>query len=82
MGPQLDGKVINILTWMTARVNLKIKEKNDLSQGFDGYLGVPGAGWSGKLTIMDIETKKYWQSDLTPNLYGGTPDQIFYAFLS
>lgn len=23
-----------------------------------------GAGWSGKLTIMNIETKKYWQSKL------------------
>jgi serine/threonine protein phosphatase 1 len=31
-----------------------------------------GAGWSGKLTIMDIDTHKYWQSDLTPELYGGT----------
>jgi len=28
-----------------------------------------GAGWSGKLTIMDVETKKYWQSDLTSKLY-------------
>lgn len=35
-----------------------------------------GAGWSGKLTIMDIDTKEYWQSDLTPDLYGGTPDRI------
>lgn len=32
-----------------------------------------GAGWSGKLTIMDVDTKEYWQSDLTPALYGGTP---------
>ncbi len=29
-----------------------------------------GAGWSGKLTIMDIKTKEFWQSDLTPDLYG------------
>lgn len=28
-----------------------------------------GAGWSGRLTIMDVHTNKYWQSDLTPNLY-------------
>lgn len=34
-----------------------------------------GAGWSGKLTIMDVDTKDYWQSDLTPDLYGGTPDK-------
>ncbi len=32
-----------------------------------------GAGWSGKLTIMDVNTKEYWQSDLTPDLYGGDP---------
>lgn len=35
-----------------------------------------GAGWSGKLTIMDVETKEYWQSDLTPSLYGGNPGRI------
>ncbi len=35
-----------------------------------------GAGWLGKLTIMDVETKEYWQSDRTPDLYGGTPDKI------
>jgi serine/threonine protein phosphatase 1 len=29
------------------------------------------AGWSGKLTIMDVQTKKYWQSDFTPDFYGG-----------
>jgi len=28
-----------------------------------------GGGWTGKLTIMDIDTKKYWQSDLVPDLY-------------
>lgn len=32
-----------------------------------------GAGWSGKLTIMDVNTKEYWQSDLTPDLYRGVP---------
>lgn len=29
-----------------------------------------GAGWSGKLTIMDVNTKEFWQSDSTPELYG------------
>lgn len=28
-----------------------------------------GAGWSGCLTIMDVNTKQYWQSDFTPQLY-------------
>lgn len=28
-----------------------------------------GAGWSGKLTIMDINTKEYWQSDIVKSLY-------------
>ena len=28
-----------------------------------------GGGWSGKLTIMDLETKEYWQSDFCYNLY-------------
>ena len=35
-----------------------------------------GAGWSGKLTIMDIDTKEYWQSDLSKDLYGGLPNQL------
>src|SRR3989344_2257470 len=30
-----------------------------------------GAGWSGKLTIMDVATKEFWQSDPTPQLYPG-----------
>lgn len=28
-----------------------------------------GSGWSGRLTIMDVKTKEYWQSDLTTELY-------------
>jgi len=35
-----------------------------------------GAGWSGKLTIMDADSKEYWQSDLTPGLHGGTPGRF------
>ncbi len=30
-----------------------------------------GAGWEGKLTIMDVDTKEYWQSDLVLDLYPG-----------
>lgn len=28
-----------------------------------------GGGWGGKLTIMDIDTKEYWQSDFVKDLY-------------
>ncbi len=28
-----------------------------------------GAGWNGKLTIMDIDSLKYWQSDMVNHLY-------------
>ena len=35
-----------------------------------------GAGWSGKLTIIDVESKEYWQSDLSQELYGGTPNLL------
>ena len=28
-----------------------------------------GGGWSGLLTIMDIDSHEYWQSDLVPTLY-------------
>lgn len=30
-----------------------------------------GAGWSGKLTVMDANTKEYWQSDKAEALYKG-----------
>lgn len=30
-----------------------------------------GAGWEGKLTIMDVDTHKFWQSDRVANLYPG-----------
>jgi serine/threonine protein phosphatase 1 len=29
-----------------------------------------GAGWSGKLTMMDVDTKQFWQSDTVTDLYG------------
>lgn len=28
-----------------------------------------GGGWHGKLTIMDVDTKEYWKSDLVRDLY-------------
>lgn len=28
-----------------------------------------GAGWDGYLTIMDVDTKEFWQSDRVPTLY-------------
>lgn len=28
-----------------------------------------GAGWEGKLTCLDVETKEYWQSDIVSDLY-------------
>jgi len=28
-----------------------------------------GCGFKGKLTVMDVDTKEYWQSDLLPDLY-------------
>jgi serine/threonine protein phosphatase 1 len=28
-----------------------------------------GGGWEGKLTIMDIDTEQYWQSDFVYTLY-------------
>lgn len=30
-----------------------------------------GGGWEGKLSIMDIDTKEFWQSDLVEKLYPG-----------
>ena len=29
-----------------------------------------GSGWKGRLTIMDIESKNYWQSSFSEELYG------------
>lgn len=35
-----------------------------------------GGGWSGKLTIMDIDSHEYWQSDLVPDLYPHIPGRL------
>lgn len=32
-----------------------------------------GCGWYGRLSIMDVETKQFWQSDLVQDLY---PDHV------
>ncbi len=31
-----------------------------------------GGGWEGKLTIMDLDTREYWQSDKVSTLYPGS----------
>lgn len=36
-----------------------------------------GAGWDGKLTIINLETKEYWQSDKIPELYPGEPGRMY-----
>lgn len=38
-------------------------------QAFNVWNLDTGAGWHGKLTIMDINTKEYWQSDASGYLY-------------
>lgn len=30
-----------------------------------------GAGWEGKLSVMNVETKEFWQSDVVKTLYPG-----------
>ena len=69
----------------TATTNWDVKphyeEYNDVNQAKNGMITVPmnrcnvwnldtGGGWgAGKLTIMDIDTKDYWQSDPVSELY-------------
>ena len=65
----------------TPTLNWKNKKHYPESDGTNHAIVVPmkrcniwnvdtGAGWSGgKLTILDVDTKEYWQSDLTEELY-------------
>lgn len=41
---------------------------NPLNRGNVWFLDT-GGGWEGKLTIMDIESKEFWQSDKLTDLY-------------
>lgn len=50
-------------TWSYSKIPIKRCEVWNLDQG---------AGWHGKLSIMDIDTKEYWQSDVVSELY---PDE-------
>ena len=38
-----------------------------------------GAGWTGKATIMNIDTKEYWQSDIVTDLYSIKTDRSPYG---
>lgn len=49
----------------TSRVDFRLKPVNFSNV----WLLDQGAGWEGKLTIMDVETKEYWQSDESNTLY-------------
>lgn len=55
---------------------LKIKHCDFVIGNHDMWALDTGAGWSGKLTIMNIATEEYWQSDLSKDLYGGLPDKL------
>ena len=36
-----------------------------------------GAGFDGKITILDIDTKEYWQSDSVPSFYPNEKVRIY-----
>jgi len=38
-----------------------------------------GGGWHGKLTIMDLDTRKYWQSDSVTSLYPNSSSRDDYS---
>ncbi len=35
-----------------------------------------GAGWDGRLTVMDADTREFWQSDFVPELYPDEPGRM------
>ncbi len=39
-----------------------------------------GGGWYGKLTIMNLQTKEYWQSDYVQDLYPKSDGRRDYNF--
>jgi serine/threonine protein phosphatase 1 len=62
------------------QVKPSYREYGDINQPKNGGIIVPmkrcnvwnldtGAGYHGKLSIMDIDTKQYWQSDAVKELY-------------
>ena len=63
----LNYKEIYIGHTPTTRINSIIPVKKANIWNVD-----TGAAFKGKLTILNIETKEFWQSDLLPDLY---PDE-------
>lgn len=67
-------------TTMFWKAHEDTKEYNDPNQEKEGPITIPmnrcniwnmdtGGGWSGKISIMDIDTKEYFQSDYCKELY-------------
>jgi len=54
----------NDRNWRLGRYNVPMHVANmwNLDQG---------SGWAGRLSLMDVDTKEYWQSDLSRELYPG-----------
>jgi serine/threonine protein phosphatase 1 len=46
----------------------KIKETTPINKACVWNVDT-GAAFQGKLTLMDVDTKEYWQSDALPDLY-------------
>lgn len=68
------------------KIKPHLKEYKDPKQKKSGLITVPmnrcnvwnvdtGCGWKGKLTIMDIDTKQYWQSEFSHLLYPNEKDR-------
>lgn len=63
---KVNGDFKDIFIGHTATVNWKTDKPINAANVWNLDTG---AGFKGRLTIMDVETKEYWQSDLVQELY-------------
>jgi len=63
----------NMKSWFSEYNNIFVGHTAIAPDKFKQYTNVwpmdTGAGWYGRLTIMNIDTKEYWQSDFVRDLY-------------
>ncbi len=66
-----DFQFSNFSEIFVGHTTTQVFRLNEPSRFCNVWMVDTGAGWSGRLSIMNVDTKEFWQSDLTTELFAG-----------